>query len=81
VKGEDGFLWRFTGVYGESHHNQKHKMWEDLRELRVTPTKPWLCAGDFNKVLVADEKEEGGVRPEYTGLYVWHTSLRIWDGI
>ena len=23
VKGEDGYGWRFTGVYGESHHDQK----------------------------------------------------------
>jgi len=59
VKGEDGFQWRFTGVYGEAQHGQKHKTWEDLRNLRVTPIKPWLCAGDFNEILLAHEKEGG----------------------
>ena len=64
VKGEDGFQWRFIGVYGEAQHGQKHKTWEDLRNLRVTPIKPWLCAGDFNEVLAASEQFGGLIRPE-----------------
>lgn len=59
VKRDDDFQWRFTGIYREAQHGEKHKTWDDLRNLRVTPMKPWLCAGDFNEILVAHKKEGG----------------------
>jgi hypothetical protein len=31
VKEEDGFSWRFTGVYGEPSTEHKYKTWEDLK--------------------------------------------------
>jgi hypothetical protein len=59
IKDDEGRVWRFTRVYGESESDQKHKTWEDLRDLKTTPSKPWLCVGDFNEILFSHEKEGG----------------------
>jgi hypothetical protein len=64
IKDEEGFIWRFTLVYGEAQSDQKHKTWEDLRGLKSTPSKPWLCVGDFSKVLFSHEKEGGRNRSQ-----------------
>jgi hypothetical protein len=59
IKEEDGFQWRFTGVYGESQSDQKYKTLQDLRAMHRVPPKPWLCVGDFNEILFTHEKEGG----------------------
>lgn len=59
IKADDGFEWRFTGIYGESHSDQKHKTWTVLRDLHAQEAKPWMCARDFNEVLFQHEKEGG----------------------
>lgn len=59
VKEEDGFQWRFTGVYGESQADLKHRTWQQLRGLHMNPAVPWLCAGNFNEILFSHEKEGG----------------------
>jgi hypothetical protein len=51
----DGFVWRFTGIYGDPH--EKENTWRLLRTLKHQSDKPWLCAGDFNEILYAWEKE------------------------
>lgn len=56
----DGFVWRFTGIYGEPQTEQKHRTWTLLRDLANQQVMPWLCAGDFNEVLYQHEKEGGG---------------------
>jgi hypothetical protein len=49
-------------MYGELQLDQKHKTWEDFRDLKVTPIKSWPCAGDFfNEILISHEKEGWGV--------------------
>jgi hypothetical protein len=62
IKGDDGFSWRFTGVYGEAQSDLKHRTWQQIRNLHVVPTRPWLCAGDFNEILFSHEKEGGRQR-------------------
>ena len=57
---EDGFVWRFTGMYGEPKHDDKDKTWRLMSNLKVQNNKPWLCSGDFNEVLHPWEKEGGG---------------------
>jgi hypothetical protein len=47
IKEEDGLLWRFTGIYGESRSEEKEATWELLRTLRVQNDLPWLCSGGF----------------------------------
>jgi hypothetical protein len=59
-----GRKWRFTGVYGESHSDQKFRTWEALWELSATNDGPWMCAGDFNEILYSHEKEGGRARPQ-----------------
>jgi hypothetical protein len=34
---EDGFCWRFTGVYGEARSELKFRTWQQLRNLHVNP--------------------------------------------
>ena len=61
----DGAKWRFTGIYGESHADQKHKTWEAMRSLAGHPGGgAWMCAGDFNEILFVHEKEGGRQKPQ-----------------
>jgi hypothetical protein len=62
---DDGFRWRFTGVYGESKEERKYITWGRLRQLNnLEPQSvPWLCAGDFNEILFRHEKG-GNERPQ-----------------
>lgn len=57
--GGGGAGWRFTGVYGEARSDLRENSWRTLRSLNVQPTQPWLCAGDFNEILYAHEKQGG----------------------
>jgi hypothetical protein len=50
--------WRLTGFYGEPRRDS----WYLMRFLRAQSTSPWLCAGDFNEVLSADEQIGGNGR-------------------
>ena len=51
----DGPMWRATFVYGESKRELRHIFWDRLRFLRAQWNGPWICAGDFNETLYADE--------------------------
>jgi hypothetical protein len=64
VKEDDGFTWRFTGVYGEAQSDLKHRTWQHLRNLYDDPSLPWMCAGDFNEILFSYEKEGGRQRQQ-----------------
>ena len=56
---QDGYKWRFTGIYGEPSSDKKDKTWKLLRILNQQLNLPWLCAGDFNEVLYGHEKKGG----------------------
>ena len=56
---KDGFTWRFTGFYGEPKTDQKDLSWKALRALNAARSRPWLCMGDFNEILLGCEKEGG----------------------
>jgi len=47
---------RFTGFYGEPDTNEREKAWNMLRMLNLKPHLPWVCMGDFNKILLIEEK-------------------------
>lgn len=59
VTDEDDFTWRFTGMYGESQVELKHRTWSLMRDRHAMRELMWLCAGDFNEVLHQHEKEGG----------------------
>lgn len=60
VKEDDGFCWRFTGVYGEAHKDLKHRVRKQMRDLGAQPKVSWLCVGDFSEILFSHEKEGAG---------------------
>ena len=65
VTDPDGSSWRFSGIYGEPHADRKHKTWEAMRELNgAHGGGAWLCAGDFNEILFAHEKEGGRLKEQ-----------------
>jgi len=61
---DDGYKWRFTGIYGYPQTEDRHKTWTLLRDLHSQEAMPWLCAGDFNEILYQHEKEGGALRPQ-----------------
>jgi exonuclease III len=61
---EDGFEWRFTGIYGEPKTELRDATWSLLKMLKTQDDRPWVCMGDFNEILMACEKEGGAARPQ-----------------
>ena len=51
--------WRFTGFYGELDTLRRIEAWDSLRNLNYHSDVPWLCVGDFNKLIRQDEKKGG----------------------
>lgn len=50
-----GKEWQFIGFYGEPRREHRKDSWYKLRFLRAQLDVPWLCMGDFNDVLAANE--------------------------
>ena len=57
--------WRFTGFYGEPVRSRRKKSWELLMFHRNQYDHPWLCAGDFNEILDANQQFGGAQREEW----------------
>lgn len=55
--------WRFTGFYGHPETSKRNLSWQLLKKLASYPLLPWVCMGDFNKILEFNEKEGGRFRP------------------
>jgi exonuclease III len=47
--------WRLTCVYGEPHVENRHRMWDMLRNLSMISELPWLVIGDFNEAFWPEE--------------------------
>ena len=54
--------WRFTSFYGEPNIARRNEAWIKLRSLNSRPERPWLCCGDFNDIIIQDEKLGGATR-------------------
>ncbi|TXG73106.1 hypothetical protein EZV62_001685 [Acer yangbiense] len=55
----DGFLWHFSGFYGDPIANNRKYSWSLLRRLRDTDNLPWVYGGDFNELLSLNDKVGG----------------------
>jgi hypothetical protein len=53
---EEGRSWRFTGVHGPQHDEDKLLFIQELRDVRALCPGPWLLAGDFNLIYQAEDK-------------------------
>jgi endonuclease/exonuclease/phosphatase family metal-dependent hydrolase len=47
--------WRLTCVYGEPRVENRHRMWDALRNLKLNSDIPWLVVGDFNEAMWQEE--------------------------
>ncbi|XP_062113962.1 uncharacterized protein LOC133824968 [Humulus lupulus] len=45
-----------TIVYGFNEDRKRKKLWEDLKEVLAQVQGPWLLIGDFNDILVSNER-------------------------
>lgn len=61
---DNGFVWRFTGFYGEPRSDKEELSWKALRTLNAARRHLWLCMGDFNEILMSHEKEGGVPKPQ-----------------
>ena len=60
----NGEKWRFTGFYGEARRELRYRSWDCLKMLKGRSSLPWLCVGDFNETLHANEQFGGAGRSE-----------------
>jgi hypothetical protein len=54
--------WKFTGFYGHPVVAKRHEAWELMKYLAKLQPYPWMCVGDFNKVMTMSEKSGGNLR-------------------
>lgn len=57
-------FWRFTGFYGESRRERRYRSWELMHFLSHQSSAPWICVGDFNEIMDAEEQFGGVSSPE-----------------
>ena len=65
VTEKDGVSWRLIGIYGQLEKIKHIETWNLMRLLHQQVTLPWICIGDFNEILSANEKQGGGPRSEW----------------
>ena len=49
--------WRFIGFYGDPDTTNCENSWSLLRDLSSQFSIPWVCLGDFNEIIRAEEKQ------------------------
>ncbi|KAH9684395.1 reverse transcriptase domain-containing protein [Citrus sinensis] len=57
--------WRLTGFYGYPESSRRRESWDLLRLLSSSSSLPWLCIGDFNDLLAANDKRGKIVHPNW----------------
>ncbi|KAL2247008.1 UNVERIFIED_CONTAM: hypothetical protein Sindi_2553100 [Sesamum indicum] len=50
-------FWRFPGFYGAPDTSNRSASWNLLRHLSRLSTLSWVCAGDFNAILMDAKRE------------------------
>ena len=65
VTKKDGVSWRLTGIYRHLEKLKHIETWNLMRLLHQQATLPWICIGNFNKILSVNEKQGGEPRSEW----------------
>ena len=63
INKNSGKAWRFIGFYGNPETHRRSESWDLLHSLHGRNSLPWLCAGDFNKIVKQSEESRGHLRP------------------
>ena len=61
----NGQTWKFTGFYSHLEVGHQAESWNLLGHLCSLDPIPWLCLGDFNEILVDEEKWGGGQKARW----------------
>lgn len=56
----DGFTWIFTFVYGVTDPADYEQFWQEIQDVRLLMTGPWLLGGDWNAILFNSERNSVG---------------------
>ncbi|XVE72063.1 hypothetical protein DITRI_Ditri11bG0008600 [Diplodiscus trichospermus] len=68
---------RFTSFYGYPETSRRAESLQQLRGLKNQEARLWLCIGDFNEIIVVEEKV-GAKGPKFTWLS-GHGNSAIFD--
>ena len=49
-------VWRFTGFYGNPDTASREDSWSCLKTPSTQFSLSWICMGDFNEIILAEEK-------------------------
>ncbi|XP_028779226.1 uncharacterized protein LOC114735680 [Neltuma alba] len=62
VGGSGGLVaaWKSNTVYAIPHSNHRQLLWENLKSLSASVSKPWTVIGDFNNIISTNERIGGG---------------------
>ncbi|KAH9666675.1 hypothetical protein KPL70_020731 [Citrus sinensis] len=58
VEAVDNSRWRLTGYYCFPEFSRRRESWDLLRVLATSSSLAWVCLGDFNDILTANEKRD-----------------------
>ncbi|MBA0725626.1 hypothetical protein Golax_022194, partial [Gossypium laxum] len=64
VKMDNGEVFRFTGIYGQTIPALRHQAWDMLKRVSSSVNEGWIVGGDFNAILNNSEKEGGRRKPK-----------------
>ncbi|KAG4148582.1 hypothetical protein ERO13_D05G293550v2, partial [Gossypium hirsutum] len=64
VKMDNGEVFRFTGIYGQTIPTLRHQAWDMLKRVSSSVNEGWIVGGDFNAILNNSEKEGGRRKPK-----------------
>ncbi|KAF7124152.1 hypothetical protein RHSIM_Rhsim12G0088700 [Rhododendron simsii] len=71
---KDSSRWAATFVYGCPERSGCAPVWNTIRSIAHSERLPWLCVGDFNQVMTAEDKL-GGVAPSQNSLTGFHEMI------
>ena len=65
------------GFYGDPDTASREDSWSLLKAFSTRVSLPWICIGDFNEILLAEEKQRWLDRPEWQ-MQGFQDALDLW---